>query len=498
MLRSTPALLLLALATVLQAQNSTRTTNPAPSPAPMLNSYPDTPAGKLLKEVKEHASVVSRVEFLSDQIGPRLTGSESLRQAQRWTMAEMKKLGAEQVHEEAYEFGLAWTRGLDTARLLSHNGLRFRVDQVAWSPGTRGTLQGDLLLLEARNIEELQAYKGKLRGKILLRTNPFDKRPPLLRRAGGDMASYLAEQAAITQFLLDEGAQATLFMSHMKNGLNSTGGGAGRDPKRPALPAAYVAQEPYKMLLRQVAGKEPVRLELSLGGTFSAKPVQAFNVVGEIHGSEKPTEVVILGAHLDSWDLGTGATDNATGVSVCLEVLRALQATGLKPRRTLRVVLFSGEEQGLLGSRAYVEAHKAELDAIQAVLIHDLGTGMVKGFDLQNRDNVQGLMAQAIAPLQGLGVKELPLNAMNGTDHAPFDRAGVPAFAARQEALDYFESTHHTQVDFPDHVLPDHLIQGAQAMAVTVWELLNAEARLPHGIVVAPPRPAGETTASKR
>lgn len=496
--RSTPALLLLALTAGLQAQNTARTSNQVPLPAPVLSSYPDSPAGKLLKDVKEHACVVSRVEFLSDQIGPRLTGSESLRRAQHWTMAEMKRLGADNVHEEAYEFGLAWTRGLDSARLLNHNGLRFRVDQVAWSPGTKGTLQGDLMLLEARNLEELQAYKGKLRGKILLRTNPFDKRPLLPRRIGGDMTSYMAEQAAITQFLLDEGVLATLFMSHMKNGLNSTGGGAGRDPRRPALPTAYVAQEPYKMLLRQVAGKEPVRLELSLGGTFSARPVQAFNVVGEIRGSEKPNEVVILGAHLDSWDLGTGATDNATGVSVCLEVLRALQSTGLKPKRTLRVVLFSGEEQGLLGSRAYVEAHKAELDSIQVVLIHDLGTGMVKGFDLQNRENVQGLMAQAIAPLHELGVKELPLSAMNGTDHAPFDRAGVPAFAARQEAIDYFECTHHTQADFPDHVLPDQLIQGAQAMTVTAWELLNMEAHLPHGIVLPPPRPAAETTASKR
>ena len=498
MLRPHPALLLLTLATGLGAQYPGRNATPPPSPVPVLSNYPDTTAGKLMKEVKEHAGVVARVEYLSDQIGPRLTGSESLRQAQHWAMAEMKRLGADKVHEEGYEFGRAWTRGVDAAHLLTHNGLRFRVDQVAWSPGTPGTIQGELLMVDARNLEELQAYKGKLKGRILLRSNPFDKRPPQPRRSGGDLVSYLAEQAAMTQFFVDEGALATLSMSGMKNGLGTTGGGAGRDPKRPALPAAYVPQEPYKMLLRQVAGRDPVRLELSLGGTFSTKPVTAFNVVGEIPGTDKPNEVVLLGAHLDSWDLGTGATDNATGVSVCLEVLRAFQATGLKPKRTLRVVLFSGEEQGLLGSRAYVEAHKAELDSIQAVLIHDLGTGMVKGFDLQNRENTRGLMALAIAPLHDLGVRELPLNTMNGTDHAPFDRAGVPAFAARQEAVDYFECTHHTQVDFPDHVQPDQLIQGAQAMAVTAWELLNMESRLPHGAVIALPRPTAETTASKR
>ena len=495
MTRSIPALLLLALATVLQAQGPVRNvTPPPPSPVPVLASYPDTAAGKLLKEVKDHAEVVARVEYLADQIGPRLTGSEQLRTAQRWALAEMKKLGAENVHEEPYDFGLAWTRGVDSARLLTHNGLRFRVDQLAWSPATKGVVQGEVMLVDARNLEELQAYKGKLKGKILLRTNPNDKRPPLPRRTGGDMASFQAEQSAMTQFLLEEGALAVLSMSGRKNGLSFTTSGPGRDPKKPAIPAAYVPQEPYKMLIRQVAGKEPVRLELSLGGTFSSKPVQAFNVIGEIRGTELPNEVVIVGAHLDSWDLGTGATDNATGSSICLELLRALQATGLKPKRTLRVVLFSGEEEGLLGSRAYVEAHKAELDAVQAVIVHDMGTGMVRGFDLQAREDSRGLMAQAIAPLNDLGVHELSLRVMNSTDHAPFDRAGVPAFAAIQDPVDYFEGTHHSQMDYPDHLQSDQLIQGAQAMTVTAWELLNMTGRLPHGVVARPARPAAEST----
>ncbi|GLH74347.1 aminopeptidase [Geothrix limicola] len=487
------ALLVVAASLALQAQAPGRITPaPAPSPVPLLASYPDTPAGRLMKEIKEHAELVAYVEYLTDQIGPRLTGSEQLRAAQRWAMAEMKKLGAEQVHEEAYEFGLAWSRGVDSARLLTQNGLRFRVDQQAWTPGTRGPLQGELMLVDARNLDELKAYHGQLKGKILLRSNPFDKRPPMPRRNGGDMLAFQAERDAMTQFLLEEGALAVLSMSPRKNGLSFTTSGPGRDPKKPALPSATVPQEPYKMLLRQVAAKEPVRLELNLGGAFSAKPVQATNVIGEIRGSERPDEIVVVGAHLDSWDLGTGATDNATGSSVCLEVLRAFQATGLKPKRTIRVVLFSGEEEGLLGSRAYVEAHKAELDAIQAVLVHDMGTGMVRGFDLQARENARGLMAQAIAPANDLGVRELSLRVMNSTDHAPFDRAGVPAFAAIQDPVDYFEGTHHSQMDYADHLQPDQLVQGAQAMAATAWELANMEARLPHGVVPRPARPAAE------
>ena len=484
--RTPSALLPLTLAALLQAQAPFPPAAPAPSPVPVLREYPDSPAGKLLREIKEHAGVVARVEHLSDLIGPRLTGSDQLRRAQAWAMAEMKRLGAANVHEEPYDFGLAWTRGLDSARLLTQNGLRFRVDQLAWTPATKGPIQGELLLVDARTLQELQAFKGQLKGRILLRTNPDDKRPPLPRR-GGDMAAYQAEQAAMAQFLIDEGALATLSMSGRKNGLSFTSSGPGRDPKKPALPAAFVPQEPYKMLLRQVARKEPVRLELSLGGTFSARPVQAYNVAGEIRGAEKPEEVVLLGAHLDSWDLGTGATDNGTGSAVVLEALRALQAAGLKPKRTIRFVLWSGEEQGLLGSRAYVEAHKAELDAIQAVLVHDMGTGMVKGFTLQGRENCRGLMAQAIAPLNDLGVKDLSLRVMGATDHAPFDRAGVPAFAAIQEPVDYFEGTHHSQMDFPDHVRPDQLVQGAQAMAVTAWELANLDARLPHGRLTLPP-----------
>jgi carboxypeptidase Q len=321
----------------------------------------------------------------------------------------------------------------------------------------------------------------------VLRTLPGDKRPPL--RRDGDMESFRAQQEAITRFFQDEGALALLQMSPRKNGLGFTTSGPGRDPRKMGLPAAYLPQEPYKLLVRLLARKEPVRLELNLAGTFSNSPVKVYNVVGELPGTEKAGEVVIVGGHLDSWDLGTGATDNATGASVALEVLRSIHALGLKPKRTLRVILWSGEEQGLLGSRAYVEAHKAELDAIQAVIVDDMGTGMIKGFSLQGRENCRGLMAQAIAPLNDLAVKELSLRSMNSTDHAPFDRAGVPAFSAIQEPVDYFEGTHHSQMDMADHLQPDQLLQGAQAMTVTTWELLNLETRLPHGIVPRSPRP---------
>jgi len=472
--------LALALSLSLAALLVAQAPNPPTQAAPAALVFPDTPAGKLMKEIQANGKVLADVEHLSDVIGARLTGSEKLRQAQAWAMEALKAYGAENVHEEAYDFGLPWTRGVDGARLMTHNGMRFRIDQLAWTPSTGGPVQGEVMLVDGRNLEELQAWKGKLKGKILLRTNPDDKRPPLPRR-GVDFAVRMAEQDAMAAFLKEEGALAVLQMSPRKSGLGFTTAGPGRDPKRTTLPAALVPVEPYKLLVRLLARKETVRLEINLGGSFGPKPVQAFNVVGEIKGSDKPDEVVIVGGHLDSWDLGTGTNDNATGSSVALEVLRAIKATGMKPRRTLRVVLWSGEEQGLLGSRAYVETHKAEMDNLQAVLVDDMGTGAIRGFSLQGREDTRSLMAMAIAPLQELGVKELPLRGMGGTDHASFDRAGVPAFAAIQEPADYMTITHHTQADMFDHVIPDQLIQGAQAMTVTAWGLLNMEARLPHG-----------------
>jgi Zn-dependent M28 family amino/carboxypeptidase len=248
----------------------------------------------------------------------------------------------------------------------------------------------------------------------------------------------------------------------------------------PNVPAAFVNKEHAAMLKRLLAKHGQVELELNLGGTASEKPVQAYNSIGEIRGVEKPDEVVIMGAHLDSWDLGTGATDNGTGSVAVLEALRAIQASGVKPKRTIRIVLFSGEEQGIFGSKAYVKAHEGELKNIQAVLINDLGTGRVRGFAMEGREDLRPFMAQAIAPLNEMGVRELPLESSEDSDHAPFLEEGVPAFFGIQDNEDYFTTTHHSQVDTFEHVKPEALIEGATAMAVTALGLADMGPRLPH------------------
>jgi carboxypeptidase Q len=232
-------------------------------------------------------------------------------------------------------------------------------------------------------------------------------------------------------------------------------------------------------LWRMLDGGAPVQVELNLGGTFSEKPVEVYNTVAEIRGTEKPDEVVILGAHLDSWDLGTGATDNGTGSMAVLAAARALQKAGVKPKRTIRFVLFTGEEQGLNGSKAYVQAHKDELAKISGMLVHDTGTGKVLTIGLMGNYNVRETIDRVVYPLaQPVGLMEPTLRSEGGSDHVPFDQAGVPGFWCVQEVADY-EKMHHSQADVLDHVRWDDLAQGAQVLAVFAYNVAELDGLLP-------------------
>lgn len=448
---------------------------------------PDRPSARILAELKAHQEAVANLEFLCDEIGPRLTGSERLVKAHDWAEARMRAYGFDKVAREAYDFGPSWTRGVAKARLLGHNGLDLRVAQMAWSPSTPGPIRGQVLVLGG-DIDELVAQIGHLKGRILLLGEP--------PKPKGDRKAFDEKVQRFMKAMKEEGIAALLLGSDKKDGQMNMGGSPKAEWGLPPVPTAMMQHEHAQLLVRLAARKQPVELELELGGEASQKPVQAYNSLGEITGSERPGEVVLLGAHMDSWDLGTGATDNGTGTVAVLEALRAIKASGLRPKRTIRVALFSGEEQGIFGSSAYVKAHQAELPNHQAVLIHDLGSGRVGGWALQGREDLRGLMARAIAPLQEEGVKELPLEGSYDSDHAPFVKAGVPAFFGVQEQRDYFSSTHHSQTDTFDHVEPKDLVQGAAALAVTAWELANMDERLPHKDMKAPAKEAEAAAAA--
>jgi len=245
------------------------------------------------------------------------------------------------------------------------------------------------------------------------------------------------------------------------------------------IPSAFVAREDYLQLLRMAEAAPPVELELNLASSFSGKPVEVYNTVAEIRGTEKPDEVVILGAHLDSWDLGTGATDNGTGAMAVLEAARALETLGVKPKRTIRFILFSGEEQGLNGSKAYVEAHKGELQNVSGMLVADSGTGRVLTLGLMGNYKVRETIDRLLYPVvEPLGLMEPSLRSEGGSDHVPFDGLGVPAFWCVQEAVDYGQ-THHSQADVLDRVQWDDLTEGAEVLATFAYNVAEWPEMLP-------------------
>ncbi len=451
-----------------QGQQAPPATRPGARP---IAASDTTATARLIREIEMHQQAMRQLEYLTDVIGPRLTGSDRLVRAHAWAESTMTAAGLTNVHREAYDFGPSWTRGVESARLLTQNGAMLRVAGIGWGPATPGPVRGDVVLLSGPTIDTWERMVGRFKGRFVL----FGQIP----QPGADSATFDARIARVMKAIFDEGALGTIRSAGKGEGLAVTGGPVWRLGITPRLPLAFMASKDVALLSRLLARGERVTIELNLPGTLSSKPVQAYNSIGEIRGSERPDEVVILGAHLDSWDLGTGATDNGTGVVAVMEALRAIKAAGLTPRRTIRVVLFSGEEQGHFGSKAYVAAHRAEMEQIQAALVLDLGSGKVRGFALQGIESTRSLMARALAPLNDRGVTELPLEKADDSDHASFLDAGVPAFFAVQDPLDYFTVTHHSEFDTFDRVRPEQLIGNAVTMAVVGWELANMMERLP-------------------
>jgi hypothetical protein len=455
---------------------------------------------KILGEIKDHNEIMSNLEYLSDMIGPRLTGSENLRKANDWTKERFSAYGIANAHLEAWQIAHTWTRGSALGRIVSPVEHRLTLASYAWAPGTNGAVHGRVAYVNATSMEELQKYKGKLQGAIVIMNEPSplpapdepavnpmlvpygdsfllvspprpnERRPqygPGIYKFGADRAEFLKSEG-IAALMVDSGKPDAP--------LNMTGLG-GRLYGISPFPGVFATSEDYSLIWRLMK-RGPVDVELNITNTIGDAPVDVYNVVAEIPGSEKPDEVVVLGGHLDSWDLGTGATDNGTGSMVVLEAARAIQKLGIKPKRTIRFILFSGEEQGLNGSRAYCEAHKAELPKFSAALIHDTGTGKVLTFGLMGNYQDLEIMQQVVAPLHAVGLLELSERSMFGSDHNSFEGAGVPGFYGIQEPMQYFE-THHSQADTFDQVNEAGVVEGAQAMAVTGYNIAQLPELLP-------------------
>ena len=477
----------------------------APEQKPAADPVAETDA-KILDQVKsDEKELVSNLEHLADHIGPRLTGSPKLDEASHWTADMFRKYGLSNVHLEQRTINSAWTRSTARGRIIAPTEQALTLASAGWSPSTKGTVRGPVVGIKAEKEEDLAQYKGKLKGAIVVVGPALDFEPPrnpiltpfgemsipiASPKAAGrpfNLATFINMWRAEIKFFAEEGVGAVLFPSDKSYGLlNMFSMSRGNEYRSGAFPLAFVTGESHHLLWRLLDGG-PVQAEVEISNSASKKPVEVYNTVAEIPGSEKRDEVVIIGGHLDSWDLGTGATDNGTGAMAVLEAARALQQLGVKPKRTIRFVLFTGEEQGLVGSRAYVEAHKAELGKISGVLVHDSGTGRVLTIGMMANYAAREVMDRVVYPLAKIGLVEPSLRTEGGSDHVPFDEAGVPGFWCVQEPVDYAQ-THHSQADTFDRVRPDDLTEGAQVLAVWAYNV----AQLPDLLPRKPAPPAAE------
>jgi hypothetical protein len=473
---------------------------------------------KIITEAKSGSEIMRNLAYLSDIIGPRLTGSPALKQANEWTAEKMKSYGLTNVHLEAWSIPVGWERGTATARIIEpSNGRPLTVAAMGWTPGTNGKIVGDVVVLTAKNKDELAAYKGKLKNAIVLRSPPreiapvTDTRylmgggrrqgvgpgtppgqnpnapggtpPGRFSRSDGQFGERMALMREMSEFLRTEGVAVMLQDAGKPHGLLTTSGGwRGMDRASAAdpLPSLTMAHEHYALLYRLATRPAPARtrVEIEITNKLIPGPIPVYNTIGEIRGTEKPDEFVVVGAHLDSWDLAQGTTDNGTGSSIVLEAARILSHCGIKPKRTIRFALFTGEEQGLHGSKAYVQQHKDELPRTSMCLVHDTGTGKVVGLGLQGRQVIKPILDAELTSLKELGLADINLRGMGGSDHMSFEQAGVPGFAFQQDMAEY-RFTHHSQSDTLDKAREPDLIQGAQMMAVIAMRVANLPNLLP-------------------
>lgn len=455
---------------------------------------------RILAEATKGSEVMSNLIYLSDVIGPRLTGSASLKRANDWTAAKMKSYGLGNVHLEPWSMPEGWERGPASARILEpDNGRSIMIASQAWYPGTNGKIEANVFALKSDDKEALTALKGKLKGAIVLDGPPRKLKPlPELMKEGaagvprftgkkGDRP--IEEIRALMQqrqeLLSKEGVAVILKDAGKHCGLLfTTGGWRGNDRPSAAnrTPSAYTPHNHYELLYRLATRQPegPTRMELEISNKFIPGPLAVYNTVGEIKGSEKPDEFVICGAHLDSWDLALGSTDNGTGTCVVLEAARILSRCGVQPKRTIRFVLFTGEEQGLHGSRHYVEQHKDEVDKMSACIVHDTGPGKVLGLGTGGYPKTKEILEKELGPaLKAVGVTDFSSRSGGGSDHMSFAAKSVPGFILRQETTEYFLFTHHSQVDTLEQVREPNLIQGAQVMALTAMRIANLPELLP-------------------
>lgn len=506
---------------------------------------------KIKEEGMKRSQIMDILSYMTDVHGPRLTNSPNLKAAQEWAIKKLGEMGIANAHLESWgPFGRGWTLEGFTANMIKPTFSPLIAYPKAWSPSTNGVVRGAVVYLDIKTEADLDKYRGKLKGAIVLidparevkahweakaqRVNDesllkmANAEPPAAATPSGRPRFELTAEQKAAQALsakkwdlvYSEGAAVVL----EPTARNGDGGiifvGSATIPQPPdtpreqrrspwakdagvVIPQLVVTPEHYNRIIRMAAKGVPVQLEVSVTSRFQDQDLMGYNVIAEIPGTDLKDEIVMVGAHYDSWHAGTGATDNASGSAVAMEALRIIQASGLKPRRTIRIGLWSGEEQGLLGSRAYVAQHFAKKidspasgnqqpsqepaqfeikpahDKFSVYFNLDNGTGKIRGVHMQGNEWMRPIFRAWLAPFKDMGASTLTISNTGGTDHLAFDAVGLPGFQFIQDPVEYSTRTHHTNMDVYDRVQEEDMKQAATVMAAFVYNAATRDKKLP-------------------
>ncbi|MGZ5834218.1 MAG: M20/M25/M40 family metallo-hydrolase [Telluria sp.] len=488
---------------------------------------------RIADEGFNHGQVVQLIEYLSDHIGGRMTNSPAMREAERWTQDMYHKWGLQNVHKEGFDFGRGWWIESASTRMVSPRPLELVSIPVAWTPATKGAVTAPVIVTPIRHERDLETWKGKVKGKIVMITYPDDPKDdttvPFKRLDDGEIGKMNDYQQPnydpeareqftkrafdmpkhINQFFAKEGALAIVKMSYRPNKLVHGEGYLHKKGETVALPEVEMAQEDYRRLAR-LAKTGEVKLEVNSKVHFDDHDMNAYNVLAEIPGTDPKAGYVMAGAHLDSWVAGDGSTDNGAGSAVVMEAARILSSLGVKPKRTIRFALWAGEEQGLYGSMAYINQHlatrptpKDPLKAKQLEFLWDAwpvtplpgyndmaayfnldnGSGKIRGIYAEGNFAAVPTLRNWMAPFDSMGANHVVAEHTYGTDHQVMAAFGLPAFQFIQDPLDYGSRAHHSNLDTFDHLRTEDLRQAAVIMATMLMQAAEADKPMPRNVV---------------
>ena len=497
--------------------------------ANMINRIPD--------EGYNHGQVVTLAAHLTDQIGGRMTNSPAMRKAESWTQEKFRAWGLKDVHAEAFDFGRGWWIESSHSRMVEPRSLSLRSIPVAWTPATNGAVTAPIIVAPIRHQRDLEKWRGQLKGKIVLVTYPdapkdetagsfkrlddaelgklstFDQ-PFHDPEANRDTIRQWFDTARETnKFMAAEGALAIVKMSRKGHGLVHGEGYFYQKGATLPLPEVEMAAEDYRRLAR-LAKVGEVKLELDSRVHFDDRDMNGYNIIADLPGKDPKAGYVMAGAHLDSWVAGDGAADNGAGTAVIMEAARILASLPNKPKRTIRFALWAGEEQGLIGSAAYIDKHRAKRPVSSDPVLAkypqfftdtfpitplpgfkdmagyfnlDNGSGKIRGIYAEGNFAAIPILRNWMAPFESMGASRVVAQKTGGTDHEMMAGMGLPAFQFIQDPLDYDSKVHHTTLDTFDHLRTEDLRQAAVILATVLLQAAESDAPLPRNVLPREP-----------